>query len=97
MPKKPPKKPGDDAPEPEEPEDPKKGSGKRIRNPPIDITNWRQQSQNRAHERNRITYMSVDLAEYMRARRVDKGHTTGREPNRANASPRPRISSPPCR
>ena len=39
MPKKPPKKPGDDAPEPEEPEDPKKGSGKRIRNPPIDITN----------------------------------------------------------
>jgi hypothetical protein len=35
------KKPGDDAPKP------KKKSEPRTRNAPIDITNWRQQSQNR--------------------------------------------------
>ena len=43
-------------------EPPQAPAGPRTRNAPIDLTNWRQQSQNRAHERNRITYIAVDLA-----------------------------------
>lgn len=39
---------------------PQAPAGPRTRNAPIDITNWRQQSQNRARERNRITYIAVE-------------------------------------
>lgn len=48
-------------------------AGPRVRNTPIDITNWRQQSQNRARERNRITFMAPALGDRMRELRVSKG------------------------